>query len=170
MHHTNKKTIKSQNRNKNTTAIFIQTAWVSIFSFQKYVCYNCGKQFTMKRNLTRHMKTHVQYSQTYSCNMCGKEFSRPDNKKRHEESHNYTITSPVCGQFYNRRENMLRHRAVHERPEVRSRMLVKRPASLEPGPSNSPATRRRFTVPSAPTVRPLNLIYYHRNRKSEYYI
>ena len=25
MHHTNKKTIKSQNRNKNTTAIFIQT-------------------------------------------------------------------------------------------------------------------------------------------------
>jgi uncharacterized Zn-finger protein len=77
MHHTNKKTIKSQNRNKNTTAIFIQTAWVSIFSFQKYVCYKCGKQFTMKRNLTRHMKTHVQYSQTYSCNMCGKEFSVP---------------------------------------------------------------------------------------------
>jgi hypothetical protein len=25
MHHTNKKTIKSQNRNKNTTAIFTQT-------------------------------------------------------------------------------------------------------------------------------------------------
>jgi hypothetical protein len=32
---------------------------------------------------------------------------------------------------------MLRHRALHERPEVRPRMLVKRPASPEPGPSTN---------------------------------
>jgi hypothetical protein len=36
-------------------------AYVSIVSFQKYVCDKCGKQFTEKRSLTRHMKTHVDF-------------------------------------------------------------------------------------------------------------
>ena len=128
-----------------------------MLSFQNYVCDKCGKQFTEKSNPTRHMKSHVQSSQTYSCNICGKEFSRPDSKKRHEESHNYTITCPVCGQYFNRRESMLRHRALHERPEVRPMMLVKRPAPPEPGPSNSPTKRPRIHSPqssSSPSVEP----------------
>ena len=128
-----------------------------MLSFQNYVCDKCGKQFTEKSNLTRHMKSHVQSSQTYSCNICGKEFSRPDTKKRHEESHNYTITCSVCGQYFNRRESMLRHRVLHERHEVRPMMLVKRTASPEPGPSNSPAKRPRIHSPqssSSPSVEP----------------
>jgi hypothetical protein len=40
-------------------------AYVSILSFQKYVCVKCGKQFTEKRSLTRHMKTHVDSSTAY---------------------------------------------------------------------------------------------------------
>ena len=77
--------------------------------------------------------------------------------KRHEESHTYTITCPICGQFCNRRENMLRHRTLHERPEVNPRMLVKGPASSDPGSSNNPAKRRRIhsTLPSnSPSVEP----------------
>jgi DNA-directed RNA polymerase subunit RPC12/RpoP len=103
-------------------------------SFQKYVCDKCGKEFTEKHSLTRHMNTHVDSSQTYPYNVCGKEFKSADHRKRHEKSHNYTITCPVCGRYFNRRENMLRHRALHERPGVRPTM--KRPPS--PGPSNSP--------------------------------
>jgi len=118
------------------------------------VCDKCEKQFTEKRSLTRHQKTHVQSSQTYSCGVCGKEFSRPDRKKRHEESHNYTITCPVCGQYFNRKENMLRHRALHEKPEAKQRPPMKRPAS--PGPSNSPPKRPRIHSPqssNSPSVR-----------------
>jgi uncharacterized Zn-finger protein len=127
MHRTNKKkTIKSQNRNQKYWTFYPNIEHVSIVSFQKYVCDKCGKQFTEKHNLTRHMKTHVDSSQTYPCNICGKEFKRADHRKRHEESHNYTITCPVCGRYFNRRENMLRHRALHERPEVRPTM--KRPS------------------------------------------
>jgi uncharacterized Zn-finger protein len=48
---------------------FDDIAYVSIVSFQKYVCDKCGKQFTEKRSLTHHMKTHVDSSQTYPCNM-----------------------------------------------------------------------------------------------------
>ena len=118
------------------------------------MCDKCGKPFTEKRNLTRHMKTHG-HSHTYSCNICGKEFTRPDNKKRHEESRNYTITCPVGDQYFNRKESMLCHRALHERPEVRPRMLVKRPAS--PGPSNSPAKVPGIHSPqfsNSPSVEP----------------
>jgi hypothetical protein len=42
---------------------------------------------------------------------------------------------------------MLRHRALHERPEVMPRMLVKRPAYPEHGPSNNPAKRPRIHSP-----------------------
>ena len=122
-------------------------AYVFILSFQKYVCDKCRIQFTEKRNLTRHMKTHVHSSQTYFCNICGNEFSRPDNKKRHEESHNYTITCPVCGQYLFRRANMLRHRALYKRPEAKQRPPMKRPAS--PGPSNSPPKRPHIHSPQS---------------------
>ena len=114
------------------------------------MCDKCGEQFTEKRNLTRHMKTHVDSSQTYPCNICGKEFKRADHRKRHEESHDYTITCPVCGQYFNRRESMLRHRALHDRPEV-----MKRPPS--PGPSNSPPKQPRSHSPqssNSPSVEP----------------
>ena len=52
---------------------------------------------------------------------------------------------------------MVRHRAPHDRPEVRPGMLVKRPASSEPGPSNSPAKRTRIHSPqssNSPSVEP----------------
>ena len=52
---------------------------------------------------------------------------------------------------------MLRHRALHERPEVRPRKLVKRPASPEPGPFNSPPKRPLIHNPqssNSPSVEP----------------
>jgi hypothetical protein len=68
---------------------------------------------------------------------------------------------------------MLRHRGLHERPEVRPRMLVKRPASPEPPNLDHPIIlqeKHEFTVLSFPTVRAFKLIYYQRTRKPEYYI
>ena len=145
MHHTNKKRRSNLKTGIKYIELFLppSIAYVSILSFQKYVCDKCGKQFKEKRSLTRHMNTHVDFSQTYPCNVCGKEFKSADHRKRHEKSHNYTITCPVCGRYFNRRESMLRHRALHERPEVRPTM--KRPPSS--GPSNSPPKQPRSQSP-----------------------
>jgi uncharacterized C2H2 Zn-finger protein len=63
-----------------------------------FTCERCGKEFTEKRNLTRHKKTHLKdpmvTGQTYSCGVCDKVFSRPDRRKRHEMAHSYSLT---CG-------------------------------------------------------------------------
>jgi hypothetical protein len=139
MHHTNKKTIKCQNRNKNTTERFTQTYRGFLFYCFRSTCVtNVGNSL---RSSTISLDT---WKPTFNLLKPIPAISAEKNlavliPRNAEESHNYTITCPVCGHFFNRRENVLRYRALHERPEVRPRMLVKRPASPEPGPSNSPA-------------------------------
>ena len=108
-----------------------------------FSCEKCDKELTEKRNLLRHMKTHVDSSQTCSCGVCGKEFSRADNRKRHEAAHSYSLTCGVCGQYFN---SLARHRVHHERPEAKQRLPMKRPAAPEAGPS----TKQRRTVSPPP--------------------
>jgi hypothetical protein len=98
-------------------------AWVSK-SCQKDVCDKRGKQFTEKHNLTRHIQTHVQCSQTYFCNICGKEFSVPIIRNTTRVPTPTQLPVPFLGIFLNRMEYMLRHRALHERSEVRPRKCV----------------------------------------------
>ena len=110
-----------------------------------FTCERCGKEFTEKRNPLRHMKTHVDSSQTYSCGVCDKVFSRPDHRKRHEAAHSYNLTCGVCDQYFNRMDSLARHCAQHETPECKQRLPMKRPVAPEPGPS--PKRRRTVSPP-----------------------
>ena len=56
----------------------------------------------------------------------------------------------VCVQYFNRLDNVARHRSQHERPEVKQRLPMKRPATPEP----EPVTKQRRTV-SPPTRTPM---------------
>ena len=113
-------------------------------------CEKCGKHYTEKRSLLRHMKIHLKdptvSGQTYSCGVCDKVFSRADNRNKHEVVHSYSLTCGVCGQYFNRLDNLARHCAQHERPEAKQRLPMKRPVAPEPGP----VTKQRRTVSPPP--------------------
>uniref|UniRef100_A0A8C4RNJ7 C2H2-type domain-containing protein n=1 Tax=Erpetoichthys calabaricus TaxID=27687 RepID=A0A8C4RNJ7_ERPCA len=77
-------------------------------------CLECGKQFTHKGNLNKHMKIHTG-EETYSCHECGKSFSR----RSHFQSHRRTHTGekpyccPECGKLFSTNSHLQRHRKIH---------------------------------------------------------
>ena len=71
---------------------------------------------------------------------------RADTRNRHEAAHSYSLTCGVCGQYFNRLDILARHRALHERPEAKQRLPMKRPAAPESGPS--PKQRRTVSPPT----------------------
>lgn len=67
---------------------------MQIFSFlclgeKKFECKICLKKFTMRGNLTVHMKTHMNLNDLpYQCSECPKKFHDINDLKRHQLSHN----------------------------------------------------------------------------------
>ena len=64
------------------------------------VCERCGKTFTAKRNLVRHIKNVHEKREKFECDICKKSFSRIDNLQNHKnEIHlkKSTAQCEVCG-------------------------------------------------------------------------
>ena len=53
-------------------------------------CELCGREFSMKRNLMAHLKTHNENCQKFPCNICSYEFSRNSTLKVHMKIHKET--------------------------------------------------------------------------------
>ena len=105
----------------------------------------CGKTFTDKRNLSRHLKTHQQSKPTHSCSISDQKFNRPDARKRHEAGHSYTISCTECDQYFNRQDSYHRHRLLHSKPDSKPILTNRKRPSETPQP---PAKRPRLTEPS----------------------
>ena len=117
-----------------------------------FTCERCGKEYTEKRSVLRHMKTHVDSSQTYSCRICDKEFSRADTRKRHEATHGQRplFTCQICNHSFQRMDNFQQHLQTHQRrmdqtPQTRPKKTTKRKLSPPAGPS--PKQRRTVSPP-----------------------
>ena len=46
-----------------------------------FLCNECGKSFTSKKNLNRHVGIHRKND--FTCEKCAKQFNREDNLKKH---------------------------------------------------------------------------------------
>ncbi|XP_039608464.1 zinc finger protein with KRAB and SCAN domains 1-like [Polypterus senegalus] len=80
----------------------------------KKCCLECGKQFTYKSYLNKHMKIHTGDT-TYCCNECGKSFLKRSNLQNHRRIHTgeKPHCCPECGKSFLRRSCLQRHIRIH---------------------------------------------------------
>ena len=64
-------------------------------------------------------KFFLSLKDSLTCPQCGKAFTRKDMLARHISSHgNTTFTCEICNKQFTRKDNMIAHRRIHERPGI----------------------------------------------------
>lgn len=79
-----------------------------------FECKDCGKSFTQRSHLTRHIQVHTG-AEPFRCDECGKSFRYKDNLTRHKRTH--TDAKPFrcneCGKSFTRRSTLIAHMRYH---------------------------------------------------------
>ncbi|CAL1526519.1 unnamed protein product, partial [Lymnaea stagnalis] len=86
---------------------------------RKYRCKECNKTFKLRKDLTRHVKTHAA-SRKYSCSVCNSGFPTKPLLKRHMSTHtdNRSYSCQECSTICNSVAELREHKRSH--PHVRA--------------------------------------------------
>ena len=78
-----------------------------------YSCDHCDKQFSQKKALNLHLKTHS--SGQNQCSLCGKMFTRTSNLQRHMRIHSgdRPYSCEHCDKAFRSRSNLQQHLVTH---------------------------------------------------------
>ena len=80
-----------------------------------FLCNECGKSFTAKKNLNRHVGVHRKIDFTYE--KYAKQFTREDNLKKHLMRFNtkrpISLTCEKCLKNFSTQSNLNKHMKIH---------------------------------------------------------
>ncbi|MCG3223038.1 MAG: C2H2-type zinc finger protein [Candidatus Heimdallarchaeota archaeon] len=89
-----------------------------MMKIDEFKCDSCGKHFTRKDGLTRHIKTVHNKEKMHKCPKCGLAFSRKDMVNRHVRDVHLKIKNHVCkecGMKFAHKAHLERHfKSAHE--------------------------------------------------------
>ena len=91
-------------------------------TIETHRCFVCSKPFSLKGNLSRHLRTHFG-QEPFSCENCSITFLQKSNLKRHcrthESSSKKTFICKVCSKTFANKYNLSRHKqSLHESEQM----------------------------------------------------
>lgn len=91
---------------------------IDAHSLKLYVCTKCGRHYSSKKSLDRHLITH--HEKTFTCNKCNKHFFHLDKLVEHSKLHEMKekskpVLCKICNKNFRKTDTMVRHLNVHKR-------------------------------------------------------
>lgn len=81
----------------------------------RFECPLCDKSFSLKRNLTSHLRRHL-FQPTFECEVCGKKFKRRSELRAHAVVHTQEkpFECKVCHRRFARQSDLRSHERTHQ--------------------------------------------------------